>query len=285
LQKSARPQFSDSNRQSSTTADEYVGQHVGRGCAARHWQAARSAPRHAVGATTRRVCPAAPTSCALWLPPALAAMRRVSWMAPRHPPRSSHRLHDGAEHMRQRRGGGHMPAGPHRQHAGSPHSFPANMQAAPRLFRHLAACPTAFPPAQLRPELRWRLYDCCAGASTTAARACAALACRAWAALAARAWDRPGGQGFAPPRAGRGRACSTICAADSCARRPRRPVRQNWQFMPQPTWLLTHSVVRGRPPARRTIGMSTASTAAPAPSPSWPSSAHRPFQSPRTPAS
>ena len=64
------------------------------------------------------------------------------------------------------------------------------------------------------------------------------------------------------------RACSTICAADSCARRPRRPVKQNWQFMPQPTWLLTHSVVRGRAPPPRTIGMSTASTAAPAPSPS-----------------
>ena len=71
-----------------------------------------------------------------------------------------------------------------------------------------------------------------------------------------------------PWREDSARACSTICAADSCARRPRRPVRQNWQFMPQPTWLLTHSVVRGLAPPLRTIGMRTASTAAPAPSPS-----------------
>ena len=49
--------------------------------------------------------------------------------------------------------------------------------------------------------------------------------------------------------------------------RPILPVKQNWQFMAQPTWDEMHRVVRGRRPWLRTTGISTVSTSKPAPSP------------------
>ncbi len=49
--------------------------------------------------------------------------------------------------------------------------------------------------------------------------------------------------------------------------RPMRPVKQNWQFIAQPTWDDTQTVTRGRLPPRRRTGMSTVSTLAPAAGP------------------
>ena len=46
-----------------------------------------------------------------------------------------------------------------------------------------------------------------------------------------------------------------------------RPVKQNWQFIAQPTWDDTQTVTRGRLPPRRSTGMSTVSTLAPAAGP------------------
>jgi len=46
-----------------------------------------------------------------------------------------------------------------------------------------------------------------------------------------------------------------------------RPVKQNWQFMAQPSWLLTQMVMRSFCPWRREMGMSTASTVPPAAGP------------------
>lgn len=38
------------------------------------------------------------------------------------------------------------------------------------------------------------------------------------------------------------------------------PVKQNWQFMAQPTWEETHSVTRALVPPSRTTGINTVST-------------------------
>ena len=45
---------------------------------------------------------------------------------------------------------------------------------------------------------------------------------------------------FSPART----TCSTISAVDRLRVRPAWPVAQNGQAMPQPAWLLTHTVVR-----------------------------------------
>ena len=54
--------------------------------------------------------------------------------------------------------------------------------------------------------------------------------------------------------------CSTIWPGVRLPYKPMRPVKQNWQFMAQPTWLDTQSVMRPLPPCSRTMGIKTVST-------------------------